>query len=158
MNCGGNGDPISRHNAIRDVIFRVPQGAALAPSRETPNCVLNSLVRSADIFLPNWSCDRPAVFNVHIISPRQQQTLEEAASNPSHTLQVGVKRKLFSHLSACRSARLDFISLVAETLGGLAKDTIYTIRSIGQAIRQKAASSDPFNCTRHLFLLDAISL
>ena len=55
---------------------------------------------------------------------------------------------------------IDFISLVAETLGGLAEDTIFIIRAIGQAIGLRAASSEARapNCTRHLFLRVAISL
>ena len=45
---------------------------------------------------------------------------------------------------------------VAETLGGLADD-IYN-HSVGQAVGQRAASSIPSNCTRHLFLHVTISL
>ena len=43
-------------------------------------------------------------------------------------LQVGVQRRLASHLSACRSAGVDFIP-IAEALGGLAEDTIMIVRS-----------------------------
>ena len=48
---------------------------------------------------------------------------------------------------------IEFIPLVAETLGAAAEDTICIIRSIGQSIRQRAAFSDPSNCTRHFFVL-----
>ena len=96
------------------------QCTALAPSRKMPNLVSDSLARPADIFLPNWSCGRPAALDVYIISPLQRQTLEEAATYPGRALQVGVRWKLSSHNSACRSAGTDFIPLVAETLGGLA--------------------------------------
>ena len=34
VGCGGNGDRISRHNAVRDVIFAAAQSAALGPSKE----------------------------------------------------------------------------------------------------------------------------
>ena len=54
VGCGGNGDRISRHNAIRDVLFTATQSAALAPSKETPGLVPSYLSRSADILLPNW--------------------------------------------------------------------------------------------------------
>ena len=36
VGCRGNGDRISCHNAICDVLFRAAQSAALAPSREMP--------------------------------------------------------------------------------------------------------------------------
>ena len=39
VGCGGNGDRITRHNAIRDVLFSAAQSAALAPSREAAGVV-----------------------------------------------------------------------------------------------------------------------
>ena len=155
VGCGSIGDCISRHNAIRDVIFSAAQCAVLVASKEMPSLISNSLARPADICLPNWSCGRPAALNVHVISPLQQQTHEEAATYPGHALQVGV---ISSHLSACCSAGIDFIPLVAETLSGLAEDTILIIRIIGQAIGQRDAYPEAPNCTRHLFLRVAISL
>ena len=58
VGCGGNGDRITRHNAIRDVVFIAAQSAAL----EMPNLIPDSLSRPADVFLPTWSRGRPAVF------------------------------------------------------------------------------------------------
>ena len=83
------------------------------------NGILPNFGRPADIYLPTWSRGRPATLDVHVISPLQQQTLGEAAFSPGHALQVGVQRKLSSHLSNCRSAGLEFIPLVFETLGFL---------------------------------------
>ena len=122
VGCRGNGDRITRHNAIRDIVFSAAQSAALAPSKETPNLIPDSSSRPADVFLPTWCRGRPAALDVQVISPLQQQTLGEAASTPGHALQVGVRRKLTSHLSACRSIGVEFIPFVMETLGGLAED------------------------------------
>ena len=155
---GDNADKIARHNAIRDVLFGAVQSAALAASREMPNLILNSFSRPADIFLPTWSCGRPAALDVHVISPLQQQTLGEAASTPGHALQVGVQCKLASHLEACRSAGVDFVPIVAEALGGLAEDSIFTIRSIGVAIFQRVSPQDSTTCTKQLFHRVAIAL
>ena len=115
VGCGGNGDRIARHNAIRDILFHAARSAALAPTREAPSVVPDSHSRPADILLPTWSCGRPAALDVHVILPLQQLTLHKAASTPGHALQVGVQRKLASHLSACCSAGVDFNPLVAET-------------------------------------------
>ena len=49
VGCGGNGDQISRHNAIRDVLFFAAQFAALAPSKEILGLISSSLSRPADI-------------------------------------------------------------------------------------------------------------
>ena len=158
VGCGGNGDRISRHNAIRDVVFSAAQSAALAPSKETPNLVPDSSVRPADVLLPNWNRGRPAAVDVHVISPLQQQTLADAASTPGHALQVGVRRKLVSNLSACRSVGVEFVPFVIETLAGLSEDTISTIRAIGRAVGQRSGTSDLSRTTKHLFGRVAIAL
>ena len=101
VGCGGNGDHIARYNAIRDVLFNAAQSAALAPTKEAPNLVLDFSTRPADILLPNWCRGRPAALDVSVISPLQQLTLFEAASSPGHTLSVGVRRKLTSNLPSC---------------------------------------------------------
>ena len=46
VGCGGNGDRITRHNAIRDVLFSAALSAALAPSREAAGVVPDSLPTS----------------------------------------------------------------------------------------------------------------
>ena len=49
--------------------------------------------------------------------------------------------------------------VVAETLGGLAEDSIRTVRAIGRAIAQRASSpSDTSTATTQLFRRLAISL
>ena len=63
MGCGGNGDRITRHNAIWDIVFSATQSAALAPSKEMPNLIPDSSSRPADVFLPTWSRGQPAVLD-----------------------------------------------------------------------------------------------
>ena len=111
--------------------------------------------RPADVFLPNWCSGRPAALDVHVISPLQQQIVSEASFTPGHALQVGVQRKL---ASTCRASGTNFIPLVAETLGGLAEDTICTIRAIGRAIADRAGTSDPSISVKQLFSRLAIAL
>ena len=123
-----------------DVLFSAAQSAALAPSHEAAGVVPDSLSRPADILLPVWSKGRPAALDVHVTSPLQQHTLHEASHTPGHALNVGVQHKLSSHLASCRSAGVEFVPVVAETLGGLAEDSIRTVRAIGRAIAQRASS------------------
>ena len=138
VGCGGNGDRISRHNTVRDVLYSAAQSAALAPTREAIGVVPNSHSRPADILLPTWRHGRPTALDVHIISPLQQSTVHEAASTPGHALEVGVQCKLAAHLSACRSIGVDFLPIVAEALGGLGQ----VVRSIGESIAQRISYQD----------------
>ena len=151
VGCGGNGDRIFRHNAVRDVIFSVAQSAALAPTREASGVVPDSQSRPADILLPTWSRGRPAALDVHIISPLQRKTVQEAAHTPGHALQVGIQRKLTAHLSACRAVGVEFVPIVAKTLGGLAEDSIATVRALGKAIAQRTDPENYPSCTRQLY-------
>ena len=157
VGCGGNGDRISRHNAVRDVLYSAAQSAALGPTREAAGLVAGSMSRPADLLLPTWHHGRPAALDVHIISPLQQQLVHEAAFTPGHALEVGTQRKLASHLSSCRDAGVDFIPVVAETLGGLSGDTINIIRSFASAISLRTGSPDPSN-HNHIFHRVAIAL
>ena len=145
VGCGGNGDRVARHNAIRDVVFLAAQSAALAPSKETPNLLAGSAERPADVLLPNWCQGKSAALDIHVISPLQSATVAEAAYNQGHALDVGVRRKLTSNLSTCRSAGVECIPMVAETLGGLASDCISTIREIGSAIQARSGSLEATN-------------
>ena len=158
VGCGGNGDRISCHNAIRDVIFSAAQSAALAPSKESLSIVPSSLSRPADVLLPNWSSGCPAALDVHVISPLQQQTIVEASHTPGHALQVGVHCKLTAHLSVCCSTGTDFIPIVAETLGSLGEDTIQTVAAIGHAIADRSGSPNSSSTSKHLFGRLAIAL
>ncbi len=106
------------------------------------------------IFIPCWSLGRPTAFDVLVISPLQKLTIAQAAQTPSHALQVGVQKKLAANLSACHSSRSDFVPLVAETLGGLAEDTIRTSR----AIENSCGTSDSTPTTSHLFGRLAVAL
>ena len=114
---------------------------------ELPSLVPNSLSRPANILLPTWNHGRPAALDIHVISSLQQQTVGEAASTPGHALQVGVQCKLVSHLSACRSAGVDFIPIVTEVLGRLAEDTISIICAFGEAIGRSRPQSST-TCTK----------
>ena len=88
MGCGGNGDRISRHDAIREILFSSTQSAGLAPRREVPSIIPNSSSRPADIYLPFWSGGRPAALDVTVISPLQKSTITASSSSQGAALTV----------------------------------------------------------------------
>ena len=158
VGCGGNGDRISRHNNIRDVLFNAAQTAALGPRKEAPGMVPNSSARPADILLPNWCRGRQAALDVAVISSLQRLTVAEAAVTPGHALEVCVRRKLSTNLPSCRVAGVECVPMVVEALGGWAPGTIYTIRRIGDFLGQRVNPLDPSHSTKHLFGRLAITL
>ena len=132
VGCGGNGDRIHRHDAIRHVLFSAAQAAALAPWKGVPSLIPGSSSRPADVYLPNWKGGQPAAIDVTVISTLQQQTQTGAANTPGHTLTMAEERKMAAHAEACHVVGILFIPLAAETLGALSREAIDTIASIGR--------------------------
>ena len=119
MGCGGNGDRIHRHDAIRDVLFSAAQAAALAPRKEVLSLIPGSSSRPADVYLTNCKRGQPAAIDVIVISILQQQTQTGAANTPGYALTVAEERKMAAHAEACHAVGVLFIPLAAETLGAL---------------------------------------
>ena len=156
VGCGGNGDWIFRHDSIRDALFSVAQSAALA-LQEASSLIAISSSRPADIYLPIWKRDQPAVLDLTVISTMQQLTQASAASTPGYALHMEEERKMAAHAEACRSVGLHFVPIVAETLGGWSELAIDTIKSIGHLQGQRQGIPPP-DSIRHHFQRLAISV
>ena len=55
MTCRGNGDPIRKHDALLDVLYKAACSAALAPKKKMLSLISGSLSHPTDIYLPCWS-------------------------------------------------------------------------------------------------------
>ena len=143
MGCGGNSDRISRHNAIRDVVYAAVQSAALCPRKEV---IPGSRSRPADISLPNWEGGQPAAMDVTVISPMQQLTLSGASSVAGHALLVAEERKRAVRAEPCRAAKVNFLPLAVETLGGWSQEIHRVIKKICalQALRLDISKAESF--------------
>ena len=116
VGCGGNGDRIFRHNAIRDAVFSAAQSAALCPHKEMPSLIPGSRSHPADIYVPLWVGHRPAAMDVTVISPLQQLTLSGASSIAGHALQVREVRKRTAYADLCHSSGIDFVPLAIRSI------------------------------------------
>ena len=157
VSCGGNGDRIFQHDALRNALYTAAQSAALAPRREMPSLIPGSKSHPADVYLPHWKQGQPAALDVSVISPLQQLTVSQASSTQGHALLVGEGRKISAHAAPCASVGVSFIPLMVETLGGWSDKASDTIRSIGQLQGQRLGIS-PADTTTHLFQRLAICL
>ena len=161
VGCGGNGDRIHRHDALRDVLYAAAQSAALAPRKETPSLIPGSYSRPADVFLPIWCRGRPAALDVSVISTLQPCTsLSGAANSQGHALKVAEDRKMTVHNDACSSVGVTFIAFVVESLGGWSEEAIGSISRIGRIGRLmgQRSGSPTAEAARHLFQRLAIKL
>ena len=74
--------------------------------------VAYSKLRPADILFPFWRHNRPAAFDVDVITLLQNFTLHQVHNTPGLALNVGVQRKLTAHLANCLSRGIEFISIL----------------------------------------------
>ena len=114
VGCRGNGDLIHRHNSLRDTIFSAAQSAALAPRKEVPSLVSSSSSRPANIVLPCWKQGKPTAFDVTVIFPLQQLTIQGASVTPGYAIAVGEDRKFYTHLENCLAAGVSFVPLMVS--------------------------------------------
>ena len=155
VGCRGNGDLIHRHNSLRDTIFSAAQSAALAPRKEVLSLVSSSSSRPADIFFPCWKQGKPTAFDVTVISPLQQLTIQGASVTPSYAIAVGEDRKFHTHLENCLAAGVSFVPLMVESLGGWSDEAVDTLRLIGKQQAQRMGLP-PSRSINHLFRLSIV--
>ena len=89
LSCGTNGDQVSWHNTIQNATC-VDQSWTVAPSKESLQSSDQLSCMAKWHLSPTWVIVIMLFWNLHAISPYQQQTLKETVSNPGQVLQVGL--------------------------------------------------------------------
>ena len=84
MNCGNQGERISRHNRLRDALHDAAAAAALGPIKEERFLLPGEGRRPADVLIPNWDRGQDAALNVTVINPLQDATVSGAAAEAGH--------------------------------------------------------------------------
>ena len=149
VGCGGNGDRINRHHALRDALFSAAQSAALASQRgplfdpQAPGRVQRISFSLTDV-------GDPAAMDVTVISTMQPLTQTGEASDRGYGLKVGEGRKMTAHNADCQAAGVAFVPLVVETLGGWSQEAVLHISKIGRLVGQRLGTNAA-EAVRHLF-------
>ena len=118
MHCrDDNGLKGSRHDRIRDHIFKEAQHASLNPTKEMPGLILHSQSRPADIYFSNWINGQKMAFDVSVVSPTQDAILHRANSAAA-AIEMRKASKNQTHFDNCRAQGIVFQPLVVETFGG----------------------------------------
>ena len=111
---------ITRHDAIRDVLFEACRAATLRPRRE--RTVDATGHRPGDIFLPNWSQGQPLAADVTVSHPSQATARSSAeGEETSASRRAALKAaedKVTKHGARCVAAGVQFLPLAVCTYGG----------------------------------------
>ena len=101
LNVAAYKNRIHQHDSIRDILFSSAQSVALCLRKEMLSLILGSKGCPADIYLPRWTHDKPAVLDVSVISPLQRLTLESSSMSQGHGLSIGEEHEHCAHADAC---------------------------------------------------------
>ena len=86
ISCGYEGERISRHNHLRDAIYKTAVQACLGPTREDRALIPGSGAQPADILIPNWSGGKDTAMDITVVNPLQAALVTGAATTPGHAL------------------------------------------------------------------------
>ena len=141
--CCAGGDRTTRHNKVRNAVFKLAKAAALGPELEKPNLLLPSNPddaetnrrRPADVFLPAWLNGSPAALDFAVTAPQRQVTVEQAAKEAlaSAKQYSQTKREYLNTAQLCADAGVEFVPMVCESTGAWAPEALHVLGQLAQA-------------------------
>ena len=157
VSCGYQGERISRHNLIRDLLFSSAATANLSPLKEVQALIPGTEARPADLYLRNWTSGKDTCLDITIVNALRTDLVSRAATEPGHALTTAYAKKWKSYGEQCENEGLTFIPLPMDTLGALHTSTIAQIDKLARAVA-RANGSEEEECVRHLFQRTSIQL
>ena len=154
--CGFWGERITRHNDIRDHIFKMASSAVLNPVKEGRFLLPGNDRRPADVLLPNWAAGLDAALDVTVVNPLQQATVDEAAATPGHSLSFAFERKMRGAADDCERQGVSFIPLAFESLGGWHKVAVREVKKIAQAMARQTGREESEICSHAISRLSLL--
>ena len=141
---------ISRHNRLRNAIFKHAESALLSPLMEIRGLVEGSEAHPADVFIPNWIGEKDAALDITVVSPVQAACLERSVDNPSFSLEFAYRRKMRSAAAACRQVNVAFIPLAVQTFGSWHDEAATHLRRLAKALARRSGSPES-TAIKHFF-------
>jgi hypothetical protein len=149
--CKSKGDIISRHNSIRDVIYRNCKEAGLTAKPEKAGLLGDhgDKRRPADVWIGNFSLNVDYCLDVAVTSPVQKKYREHAAKTEGYAAADYYKYKVGRYAKAVEEANMKFQPIIFETFGRIAPESIKTLTKI--AIIKADKTSSPHGQTIQFF-------
>ena len=99
--CAIGGERISKHNHVRDAIFKAAVEAGLGPIREPDGLLPGSDDRPADVLIPIWTEGRDTALDVTVINPLQQALVVRTSEEGDSAVAHAHKEKLRKYEARC---------------------------------------------------------
>ena len=98
----------SRHDRIRDQIFKEAQRRSLSPTMEMPGLVPGSQSRPADVFIPSWTNGKKTAFDISVVSPTQDAIVDRASAFAAAAIEMRKNAKCRLYFDNCRAQGIDW--------------------------------------------------
>jgi hypothetical protein len=117
--CGTGGDVSTRHNQLRDLIFKmlVRTCGKGRVELETKGIIPGSCKRPGDITVKGWSCGRDLVLDVTCRHGLQSQIISQATLAAGAACAAGDQAKHRSYDNQINPQHYDFLPLSCDTFG-----------------------------------------
>ena len=147
--CSAGGERVLRHNALRDLVFRWAERAALRPEKEKAGLLLpqrpdevscSARRRPADVFLPSFH-GRPTAFDFAIPAPQRLDMLGSGKGPSAAAAYSDHKRSHLGTAAACAAQHVHFQPMVVETTGAWAPEAQQALELISKAVDSHVAAS-----------------
>ena len=80
VTCSHGDDRNSRHNRLRDALFKLLSAAGMSPEKEQGSFE-HDRTRPADVLVPSWSLGKSAAFDLTVVSPLTSDNLTRAGEH-----------------------------------------------------------------------------
>ncbi|CAK9094534.1 unnamed protein product [Durusdinium trenchii] len=140
---------LMRHTAARDLLYHWATRAGFQPEREKPGLLLPQRPdehhlgrrRPADLFVASY-LGSPTAFDLAFTAPQRQEALGTASRQAlaTGTAYAGTKMAHLQTAELCRSQRIHFTPLVAETTGAWEPHSAAFLKRVARAVAAREGS------------------
>jgi hypothetical protein len=116
ITCARGGFLTTRHNRIRDTLFRVLSLAGMSPSLEKGADALD-LTRPADILVPNWSMGKAGAFDITVVSPLTSENLSSSGAGDHNAVEKAATLKHKQNDAKCEESGWVCVPLAVNSYG-----------------------------------------
>ena len=136
LSCTFGGGLITRHDALRDIVFSTCSQAHYHPKKEIKHLLKDSNKRPGDVFIPIWSRGRPAALDITVTSSMQPSTLLNASKKSGYVAERAENSKFSRIGNEANDHDLVFIPLAVESFGIWSELSLDTFQQIISRLKQ----------------------
>ena len=140
--CSWGVERTDRHNAVRDVFYRVAEGAGLSPRKEVRKLLASGDKRPGDVLLPGYPAGTTTAYDFTLTSPFQAKYLDGEVREPGHAINEVEVEKVRKHGRDCAQAGLRFVPVGFHTLGGISRGGLGEVKGVAGAMARSQGEDD----------------